>query len=153
MWQVAQLAAALKISGEVVLVGHSMGAFYHRALLKQRPGFASALVWLDPTHPEQLPRSRRMQTFFFFLEFAHLLATRDLPSITLRMVRHLQGLPAEDFRAVKFFLKQAQHLKTTARVPGADAAAFKTIAEETKKGCPVSKALTGTTITLDASLD
>ena len=43
-------------------------------------------------------------------------------------------------------------LTTTAKVPGIDAAKFATIAEETKKACPVSKALTGTTITLKASL-
>jgi osmotically inducible protein OsmC len=43
-------------------------------------------------------------------------------------------------------------LTTTASVPGLDAAQFQTIAEETKKGCPVSKALAGTTITLTASL-
>ena len=44
-------------------------------------------------------------------------------------------------------------LTTQAKVPGLDAAAFATIAEETKKACPVSKALAGTTITLYASLD
>jgi osmotically inducible protein OsmC len=43
-------------------------------------------------------------------------------------------------------------LTTVATVPGVDAAQFQTIAEETKKGCPVSKALAGTTITLTASL-
>ena len=43
-------------------------------------------------------------------------------------------------------------LTTVASVPGLDAAQFQTIAEETKKGCPVSKALAGTTITLTASL-
>lgn len=120
-----ELVGELKIEGEVVLVGHSMGAFYNRAFLKQKPGFANAVVWLDPTHPEQLPRSRRMQTFFFFLEFAHLLAARDLPSITLRMVPHLEGLPAEDIQAVKLFLKQARHLRTTAR----EARAWKISAE------------------------
>lgn len=124
-----ELVRELKIEDEVVLVGHSMGAFYNRALLKQRPGFANAVMWLDPTHPEQLPRSRRMQTFFFFLEFAHLLAARDLPSITLRMVPHLQGLPAEDFQVVKFFLKQARHLKTTAR----EARAWKISADYIRK--------------------
>jgi osmotically inducible protein OsmC len=44
-------------------------------------------------------------------------------------------------------------LTTQAKVPGLDAAAFATIAEQTKQGCPVSKALAGTTITLYASLD
>jgi osmotically inducible protein OsmC len=43
-------------------------------------------------------------------------------------------------------------LETTAEVPGVDAAKFSAIADETKKGCPVSKALAGTTITLQAKL-
>lgn len=113
--ELGELVKVLGVGGQVILVGHSMGAFYNRALLIQRPDFASAVVWLDPTHPEQLPKSRRMQGFFFFLEFAHLLAARDLPSITLRMVPHLSGLPEVDFAAVKMFLKQSRHLKTTAR--------------------------------------
>lgn len=43
-------------------------------------------------------------------------------------------------------------LTTEANVPGLDSAKFQQIAEETKKGCPVSKALAGTTITLNAKL-
>jgi lipoyl-dependent peroxiredoxin len=43
-------------------------------------------------------------------------------------------------------------LTTQANVPGVDDAKFQSIAEETKKGCPVSKALAGTNITLKASL-
>lgn len=43
-------------------------------------------------------------------------------------------------------------LTTQASVPGADAAKFQQIAEETKKTCPVSKALAATPITLSASL-
>ena len=43
-------------------------------------------------------------------------------------------------------------LTTQASVPGADAAKFQQIAEETKKTCPVSKALAATPITLTASL-
>ncbi len=43
-------------------------------------------------------------------------------------------------------------LSTEATVPGVDDAKFQAIAEETKKGCPVSKALAGTTITLTAKL-
>lgn len=41
-------------------------------------------------------------------------------------------------------------LKTTAKVKGLDNNKFQEIAESTKKGCPVSKALTGTTIKLEA---
>lgn len=43
-------------------------------------------------------------------------------------------------------------LTTVATVAGVDAAKFQTIAMETKKTCPVSRALAGVTITLDASL-
>jgi osmotically inducible protein OsmC len=43
-------------------------------------------------------------------------------------------------------------LTTEASVPGLDAAKFQQIAEETKKGCPVSKALAGTKIHLTAKL-
>jgi osmotically inducible protein OsmC len=43
-------------------------------------------------------------------------------------------------------------LTTQASVAGIDDAGFQTIAEATKKGCPVSKALAGTTISLKASL-
>jgi len=43
-------------------------------------------------------------------------------------------------------------LTTKASIPEIDAQKFQTIAQETKKGCPVSKALAGTTITLEASL-
>jgi lipoyl-dependent peroxiredoxin len=43
-------------------------------------------------------------------------------------------------------------LKTTAKVKGFDNAKFQEIAEKTKTGCPVSKALTGTIIKLEAVL-
>lgn len=43
-------------------------------------------------------------------------------------------------------------LTVRAKVPGLDAAAFQAAAEKAKSACPVSKALTGTTITLDAAL-
>jgi osmotically inducible protein OsmC len=43
-------------------------------------------------------------------------------------------------------------LTVEGEVDGLDEAAFKQAADAAKAGCPVSKALTGTTITLDASL-
>lgn len=43
-------------------------------------------------------------------------------------------------------------LQTEAEVPGIDNAKFQELAEGAKKGCPVSKALTGTKITLNARL-
>ena len=44
------------------------------------------------------------------------------------------------------------HLTTRAAVPGLSADEFATFAEGAKTNCPVSAALTGTTITLDAAL-
>ncbi|MFI6348088.1 OsmC family protein [Streptomyces sp. NPDC050560] len=44
------------------------------------------------------------------------------------------------------------HLTVEGQVPGLDAAGFTAAAEDAKKNCPVSQALTGTTITLTAKL-
>jgi len=44
-------------------------------------------------------------------------------------------------------------LTVRGEVEGLDAAGFEKAAQAAKDGCPVSKALTGTTITLDAALD
>jgi lipoyl-dependent peroxiredoxin len=44
------------------------------------------------------------------------------------------------------------HLQCDANVPGIDADKFQQIAEQTKKGCPVSKALGGVDIRLTAKL-
>lgn len=44
------------------------------------------------------------------------------------------------------------HLLVSAKVPGLDATEFQQLAEDAKANCPVSKALAGTTITLEASL-
>ncbi|MEV6313777.1 OsmC family peroxiredoxin [Streptomyces sp. NPDC051776] len=44
------------------------------------------------------------------------------------------------------------HLTVEGRVPGADESAFRAAAEDAKTNCPVSQALTGTTISLTAAL-
>ena len=44
-------------------------------------------------------------------------------------------------------------LRVRGEVPGLDAAGFEKAAQEAKAGCPVSKALTGVEITLDAALE
>lgn len=44
------------------------------------------------------------------------------------------------------------HLTVEGEVPGIDSAKFAEAAEDAKKNCPVSQALTGTTITLSAKL-
>lgn len=44
------------------------------------------------------------------------------------------------------------HLDLTAKIPGADPAAFETAANNAKAGCPISRLLNAT-ITLDAKLE
>lgn len=44
-------------------------------------------------------------------------------------------------------------LRVRAQVPGVDAETFRKAAEDTKTGCPVSKALAGVQIELDAALE
>ena len=44
------------------------------------------------------------------------------------------------------------HLLVSARVPGITEAEFERIADEAKANCPISKALGGTTITIEAEL-
>lgn len=44
------------------------------------------------------------------------------------------------------------HLSTHCKVPGIDSVQFRALAEQAKEGCPVSHALAGTTIVLDAEL-
>ena len=55
--------------------------------------------------------------------------------------------PAGGFRLTNI------HLTVTGEVDGLDEAAFRKAANDAKVGCPVSKALTGVEITLDASLE
>lgn len=52
-----------------------------------------------------------------------------------------------DFRIV------SMQLRVRARVPGMDPETFRRIAEATRKGCPVSVALAGVEIQLDAQLE
>ena len=51
------------------------------------------------------------------------------------------------------FTITTMRLRVRAQVPGADAEAFTRAAEDTKKGCPVSRALAGVDIQVDAALE
>jgi osmotically inducible protein OsmC len=55
-------------------------------------------------------------------------------------------------KAADGFRIESIHLTCKAEIPGLDETKFKEYAEGAKKGCPVSKALTGVKITLDAKL-
>lgn len=56
-------------------------------------------------------------------------------------------------RSPEGFTITSMRLRTRARVPGIDEAKFRESAEGAKKGCPVSRALTGLQVELDAALE
>ena len=100
----------------------------------------------DGTNPEELIAAAHAGCFSMALsnllaEAGHEPESVDTTAdVTLRML--------EDGPAIT-----KVHLTTTAHVPGLDDDAFQEHAAAAKDGCPVSKALAGTEITLDATLD
>lgn len=81
----------------------------------------------------------------YSMQFANLLATNGTPA------DNLQVTAAVTFDASHGAIT-GSHLLVSARVPGLSEADFERIAEEAKATCPVSKALSGIPITLEASL-
>jgi len=82
-------------------------------------------------------------------------------AMALNAALEKQGTPAKNVKAeAKVFLAKDEgglkinriDLETTAAVEGIDQAKFAAVAEETKKTCPISKALAATDITLKATL-
>jgi lipoyl-dependent peroxiredoxin len=114
--------------------------------LKDVPyGFASRFEGQPGTNPEELIGAAHAACFAMAMslglgEAGFTADQMDAKSdVTLEKV-------ADGFAITKI------HLTLKAKIPGIDNAKFQQVAEATKKGCPVSKVLTGATITLDASL-
>lgn len=103
---------------KLILVGHSMGALFNRAFLKVARQTILGAVWLDPAHPDQLRNRalrRRMRSFFFSLEAANLVASRNLPRLSMALLTQLRGLPPQAYRYTRFFFREGRHLRTSAR--------------------------------------
>ena len=94
------------------------------------------------TSPEELIAAAHAACYSMAL--SHGLAGAGTPPESLDTKADVTFQPGEGITGIV--------LTVRASVPGIDAAAFATAAEDAKKNCPVSKALTGTTITLDAAL-
>ena len=94
------------------------------------------------TTPEELIGAAHSSCFSMALSSA--LAKAGTPPETLETTAEVTFQPGQGITGI--------HLTVRGQVPGIDADAFQEAAEGAKKGCPVSQALTGTTITLDASL-
>ena len=94
------------------------------------------------TSPEELIAAAHSSCFSMALSGA--LAKQGTPPTSLDTKAEVTFQPGEGITGV--------HLTVVGAVDGMSAEDFAAAAEGAKKNCPVSQALTGTTITLDASL-
>ncbi|MFJ3877483.1 OsmC family protein [Streptomyces sp. NPDC090077] len=94
------------------------------------------------TSPEELIAAAHSSCFSMAL--SHGLAGAGTPPTRLETKADVTFQPGEGITGI--------HLTVTGEVPGLDEAGFTAAAEDAKKNCPVSQALTGTTITLSAQL-
>jgi lipoyl-dependent peroxiredoxin len=94
------------------------------------------------TSPEELIAAAHSSCFSMAL--SNVLAKNGTPPQALDTQADVSFQPGKGITGV--------HLTVVGSVEGVDADAFRSAAEDAKANCPVSQALTGTTITLDASL-
>ena len=94
------------------------------------------------TSPEELIAAAHSACFSMAL--SHALAGAGTPPERLETSADVTFQPGEGITGI--------HLKVRGTVPGLSKDDFTAAADKAKEGCPVSKALTGTTITLDATL-
>jgi osmotically inducible protein OsmC len=94
------------------------------------------------TSPEELIAAAHSSCFSMAL--SNVLAKAGSPPQALDTQADVSFQPGQGITGV--------HLTVVGRVEGMDADTFQKHAEDAKANCPVSQALTGTTITLDASL-
>lgn len=94
------------------------------------------------TSPEELIAAAHSSCFSMAL--SHALAGAGTPPTKLITSADVNFQPGEGITGI--------HLTVEGTVPGIDNDAFVVAAEDAKANCPVSQALTGTTITLSAKL-
>ncbi|MGC3992930.1 MAG: OsmC family peroxiredoxin [Propionicimonas sp.] len=94
------------------------------------------------TTPEELIAAAHSSCFSMAL--SHALAGNGTPPSALDTRADVTFVPGTGITGI--------HLTVKGSVPGVTAEEFATFAANAKTGCPVSAALTGTTITLDAEL-
>ena len=114
--------------------------------LKDQPyGFAARFEGQPGTNPEELIGAAHAACFAMAMSAGLGEAGFTADQMDAKSDVTLEKVP-DGFSITKI------HLTLTAKIPGIDNAKFQEIATATKSGCPVSKALKGATITLDASL-
>ena len=107
--------------------------------------FASRFEEGTGTNPEELLGAAHAGCFSMALSAGLERAGHKPKSVRTKARVHLEKV-GDGFQITKIALQ------TEADVPGIDPATFREQAEAAKKGCPVSRALTGVQIELDAKL-
>jgi osmotically inducible protein OsmC len=96
----------------------------------------------DKTSPEELIAAAHSACFN--MAFSNTLAKAGTPPTSLDTTAEVEFTPGTGITGIQ--------LTTRGVVEGMAAEEFVKLAEEAKAGCPVSQALAGTTITIDAAL-
>jgi len=94
------------------------------------------------TSPEELIAAAHSSCFS--MAFSNGLAQNNTPATSLTTSAEVELTPGTGITGIKLTVRGV--------VPGVDNDTFVALAQEAKAGCPVSQALAGTTITLDAAL-
>ena len=94
------------------------------------------------TNPEELLGAAHSACFS--MAFSNELAQAGFPPESLQVTAAVTFQPGEGITG--------SHLLVSAKIPGIGEERFEAIAESAKQNCPVSQALTGIPITLEASL-
>ena len=94
------------------------------------------------TNPEELLGAAHSACYS--MAFANTLATFGTPPESLQVTAAVSFTPGVGITG--------SHLLVSAKIPGVSEADFERLADEAKSSCPVSKALAGIPITVEASL-
>lgn len=122
-------------SGEIALDSSNQGPY--AVNWKARSEGSTAV-----TTPEELLAAAHSSCFSMAL--SHALAQNGTPPASVETTASVTFVPGTGVTG--------SHLNVNAAVPGLSADEFARIAEEAKAGCPISQALTGIDITLEATL-
>ena len=95
------------------------------------------------TNPEELLGAAHSSCYSMAL--SHALSEAGMPPESLQVTAAVTFVPGEGLTG--------SHLLVVARIPGIDEAGFQKFAEDAKTNCPISQALTGVPITLEATLN
>jgi osmotically inducible protein OsmC len=125
----------LEGAGQVTLESSGLGSYDVTWAARTEPEASGR------TSPEELIAAAHSTCFSMAL--SHGLAGAGTPPESIDTVANVTFQPGEGITGIK--------LEVTGKVPGLTAEQFAEAAEEAKKNCPVSQALTGTTITLDVN--